>query len=189
MSADYKAKYLEVRDKLVEATDVAFRLGYEEGMRDGEMQAQQAQMQAQQEQMAQAEAMMGGGEMPPGAEGGGEMPPGMEEAMAAAEQGEGAPPEAMDEEQAGELDAHIQALEEMVAKGEKPSVKDMRGKVEKLSSLRKNQKEAWKKKTSQTLSSQKSFVDNLIKKWESDAKETVNDIDKIIKDSGVEVQK
>lgn len=53
---DYKDKYLDLRDKFLKSTDVAFRLGYEQGLKDA--QQQQAQMQVQQQQqMAQMQQM------------------------------------------------------------------------------------------------------------------------------------
>ena len=35
MASDYKTKYLDLRAKYLESTDVAFRLGYEKGLKDG----------------------------------------------------------------------------------------------------------------------------------------------------------
>lgn len=199
MSADYKQKYLEMRDKLIDSTDAAYRLGYAEGLEKGEQQAQQAQMQAQMEAQAQMETQaqmqaMAQGGMPPGAEGEmpqEEMPPGAEGEMPPEmmESGEEMPPEEMAGEQsASDLDSSIAELEAMVAKGEKPSVRQMRDKIESLSELRKSQKVAWKNKVKQTTNSQKEFVNSLISKWDSSAKDTSLDIEKVMKESGIEVQ-
>jgi hypothetical protein len=50
---DYKEKYLDLRDKFLKSTDVAWRLGYEQGLKDSQI--QQAQQQQQQMQMQQAQ--------------------------------------------------------------------------------------------------------------------------------------
>lgn len=198
MSADWKVKYLDIRSKLKEATDVAFRLGYERGMKDGTQAAAMQQMQ-QQAQMQQA-MMQGGGQpgapgedpsqggMPPGGDQGGGMPPGMEgggdEAMM-----DGAAPEEMGDEQGGsELDQHINELQGLVAKGEKPSVLDIRKAVQSLAGIRKNQKNAWAKKTEKVIPAQKKVVDNILKKWEQESKKPSEKIEEIIKEHGLTVE-
>lgn len=197
MSADWKVKYLSIRAKLKESTDVAFRLGYERGMKDGTQAAAMQQMQ-QQAQMQQA-AMQGGqpgalgedpsqGGMPPGADqGGGQMPPGMEgggDTMM-----DGAAPEEMGDEQGGsELDQHINELQGLVSKGEKPSVLDIRKAVQSLAGLRKNQKNAWAKKTEKIIPAQKKVVDSILAKWEFEAKKPSEKIEEIIKEHGLTVE-
>lgn len=193
MSADWKVKYLDIRSKLKEATDVAFRLGYERGMKDG---TQAAAMQQMQQQAQMQQAMMQGGQpgapgedpsqggMPPGEEQGGEMPPGGDEAMM-----DGAAPEEMGDAQGGsELDQHINELEGLVAKGEKPSVLDIRKAVQSLAGLRKNQKNAWAKKTEKIIPAQKKVVDNILKKWEEESKRPSEKIEEIIKQHGLTVE-
>ena len=60
---DWKSKYLELRSKYMNAIDVGFRLGVEEGTRNAEMEALQMQVQQMEEQAAmEAEAAMMGGE-------------------------------------------------------------------------------------------------------------------------------
>jgi hypothetical protein len=194
MAADYKVKYLDIRSKLKESTDVAYRLGYERGMKDGTQAAQMQQMQ-QQAQMQQAMMQGGqpgapgedpsqGGEMPPGAEQGGEMPPGGDEAM----QGAPAPEEMGDEQGGSELDQHINELESLVSKGEKPTVLSIRKAVEALAGIRKNQKNAWQKKAEKIVPAQKSLVDNILKKWESEAKKPSAGLEEIIKQHGLSVE-
>lgn len=58
---DWKSKYMELRSKYMNAIDVAFRLGHEEGAREAEMENLQMQVQEMEEQaaMAEQEAMMG----------------------------------------------------------------------------------------------------------------------------------
>jgi hypothetical protein len=54
MQVDYKNKYKELKLKFKDTVDLAFRLGVEEGMRQGQVQqAQQAQASAEQAQQAQ----------------------------------------------------------------------------------------------------------------------------------------
>lgn len=185
MSADYKQKYLQLRAKYLEAADVSFRLGYEQGMKDAMMQQMQQQMQMQQE--AEAAAMQGAQE--------GELSP-EEQAQMEAESGapmEEAPPEAADQEgmsnsMGSELDQHIEELASLVAKGEKPSILSMREKVDELVSLRKSQKQKMSGKMKQNVSAQKSFVDNLLKKWETESKDTVSDLEEIIKQHEVNTE-
>jgi hypothetical protein len=197
MALDWKTKYLDIRAKLKEATDVSFRLGYERGMKDGTQAAAMQQMQ-QQQQMQQA--MMGGGQpgqpgapgedqgqMPPGAEDQGQMPPGVEGGDEA--QMGGAAPEDMGGEQGGsELDQHINELQGLVQKGEKPSVLDIRKAVQALAGIRKNQKSAWQKKIERVIPAQKKVVDSILKKWEAESKKPSEKLEDIIKEHGLTVE-
>lgn len=80
---DYKQKYKELRSKYMNAVDVSYRLGYEQGQKDAEMEMMQMQLQEAQAAAQAAEAAAMGGEemvdengMPiPPEEGGEEMPP------------------------------------------------------------------------------------------------------------------
>jgi len=186
MAADYKQKYVELRTKFVEATDVSFRLGYEQGMKDAMMQqAQQQVEQAEQERQMQEQAMMQGGE--PGQEG---MPP--EEQAMQAEDGMPMEEDMTPEEGAAaggsELDQNIEELQGLVAKGEKPSVLDMRKAVEALADLRKSQRAKLSQKTKADVSSQKKLVTGLLKKWEDESKETSSDLEEILKQHDVQVE-
>jgi len=196
MSADWKVKYLDIRAKLKEATDVAYRLGMEAGLKQG---AQQAQMQAMQQQQQMQQQMMQGGQpgaegdpsqggMPPGADQGG-MPPGME--GGGDEQGmEGGapPPEEMGDAGGGsELDGHIAELEGLVSKGEKPTVLQIRKAVESIAALRKSQKNVWQKKMDKIIPAQKSVVDSILKKWENEAKKPSENIEALIKQHGLKI--
>jgi hypothetical protein len=69
---NWKDKYMELRSKYMNATDVAFRLGVQEGQKNAQFEQAQMELQQMQEQMAmqaQADPMMGGEEMPPEAMG------------------------------------------------------------------------------------------------------------------------
>ena len=186
MPSDYKSKYLDIRAKFLEASDVAYRLGFENGMKEGEQVAQQQAMAEQQamEQAAAQGAMPGmEGEMPPGMEG--EMPPeemGMEPGMEPGAEG-------MEEEGGGsDLDSGIEELSSLVAKGEKPSVISMRKAVGKINDLRKSQKDKWRKKTEKTTSAQKKIVDGVLKKWEDESKDVTGNLENILKEHGVNLE-
>ncbi len=58
---DWKSKYAELRSKYMNAIDAAFRLGFEEGQREAEMENLQQQVTEMEEAqaMAEQEAMMG----------------------------------------------------------------------------------------------------------------------------------
>jgi hypothetical protein len=120
---DWKQKYVELRAKYLNAVDVAFRLGVQEGMRNAEIQQLQTQLQ---EAQAQAQAAMAAAQQPPmGGEG---MPvdeqgmpvEGMEGEIPVDE--EGMPVEGMEEEGGGELDQSIDELEGLVKKEKKLDV-------------------------------------------------------------------
>lgn len=196
MAADWKTKYMDIRAKLKDATDVAFRLGYEKGMKDG---TQAAQMQAMAQQQQQQAAMMGGAPGQPGdlsqdpaMQGGdpsqGGMPPeagGDEDVM----MGGAAPDAEADAEGGGsELDQHINELQSLVAKGEKPSVLDIRKAVTALAGIRKNQKNVWAKKAEKIIPAQKKVVDSILKKWENESKQPSEGLEKIIKEHGLKIE-
>ena len=181
MAADYKKKYLDIRSKLIESVDVAFRDGYEQGMKEGaeqaQQQAEQEQMMMEQQQMQQEAAMNGQAPeamdgVPP------EAPMGEEEMM----------PEEMGGEEAGsELDQHISELEGMVSKGEKPKIADLRKAVAGMVDLRKNQKNVFAKKTEKIISGQKNLVDNILNKWEKEATSVTENLEEVIKEHGIKL--
>ncbi len=205
MASDYKTKYMDIRAKLKEATDVAFRLGYERGMKDG---TQAAQMQAMAQQQQQQAAMMGGAPGQPGQPGGdpsqdpsmqggdpsqGGMPP---EAGGAPDDGSqdpmmagGAPDDGGGDDAGGgsELDQHIDELQGLVAKGEKPTVLDIRKAVQALAGIRKSQKNAWAKKTEKIIPAQKKVVDSILAKWEKEAEKPSSGLEAIIKEHGLKI--
>ncbi len=128
---DYKQKYDGLRAKYMNAVDVAFRLGIEEGKRSAEMenlQQQVAEMQEQQAMAAEAD-MMGGEEemMPEEMMGEEEMMPeeGMEEEMPEDELGG-----AIDELEGYVKNEGAGELAELMKSFHKPS-KDIKTKAEK----------------------------------------------------------
>ena len=128
---DWKQKYFELRSKYINAIDIGFRLGVEEGKRMADMENMQMQLQQAQEQLMAAQQQMAAQEqMPPEEE---EMSP---EEMAAMGEEEMPPEEmaAMGEEQipleedeeivsppdeGDNLENTINELEKYVSKNEK----------------------------------------------------------------------
>ncbi len=147
---NYKQKYQELKAKYMNAVDMAFRLGVEEGMKQSQLdQANQQLAQAQAAQQGMGGDPSGGqpGGMPgeesptnnngaPGAPSGG----GPDKSGAASVQPPPAGP-ASENPQGSELDQHIEKLESMVAKSEQLDVTDLKKAIEDLKSLQKSQKE------------------------------------------------
>lgn len=188
MSADYKSKYMDIRSKLIESVDVAFRDGYAQGLEKGAQQAQEQQMQqqAEMEQQMQQQAAMGQ------EEGGEQMPQSEEEQAAMMEQEDQQmemAPEEMGEEDGSELDSHISELEGLISKGERPKILDLRKAVLNITSLRKTQKDKFQAKIAKTVSKQKSVVDNILKKWETESKSVTDNLENIIKEHGITIGK
>lgn len=192
MAVDYKMKYLDLRAKFMKTADRMYRLGKEDGLKEGQMQAQQqqAEMQAQQEAMMNGQPQIDpetGQPIPP--EAGGEMPMSPEEqaAMGGEMPEEGMP---MEEGQGSELDERIGELESLVAKGEKPKVTDLRKVIIELAELRKNQKQLKPNHKKVVVSKQKDLVDNMLKKWEKEAnKESVTEnLESIIEAEGINLK-
>lgn len=188
-AVDYKQKYIDLRAKFAKTCDKYYRAGYEEGMKEGQMQAQQEQMmqQQQQEMIAQGIDPETGQPIQGGAVDENGMPIEDQGAMEAAQ--EGMAPEGMDEAQGSELDQHINELEGLVSKGEKPKVTDLRKAVKALASLRKSQKAKLKSNHKEvTVSKQKDLVNNMLKKWESEANKSVTDnLEEIIASEGIKI--
>lgn len=149
---DWKSKYYELRSRHINAMDVSFRLGFQEGLKAAEIQNMQTQL--QQAQQAAAAGMAGGGAMPPEAMGG-EMPP---EAMGGApEGGEEEIPAEEEEPEGSELDSSISELEQLVSKNEKIDFSKM------LKSLHKS---GVNKRDVLELSEKHKKIDEIFKKWD-----------------------
>lgn len=128
MQINYRDKYKELKLKLKNLTDLSFRLGVEEGMRQSQVQqAQEAQQAA--EQQAQMSAQQG----QPGQ-------PGPDGQMPGQSDEQGSP----EGQQVGgsELDNHISELESMLQKMEKGSDEylSLKKSLDKLQSFNVNQK-------------------------------------------------
>ncbi len=189
MSNDYKQKYIEMRHKLIESVDVAWRDGYEQGAKDAQMQAQQQQMEAQAQQAAQQAAMMGGAQ--PGQEGDPNAQMSPEEEQMMMEQGGGQEPmpgqEMPMEGESTELDSKLAELQDLVSKGEKPKVLDLRKIVNELATVRKSQIENFKNKNKKVETAQRSLVKNILKKWSDESKSVTDDLEKILATDGLKL--
>lgn len=128
MENNYKAKYEEIKAKWMSSVDAAFRLGYEQGAKE----AQMNQMMEQQQQQAElAAAQVGAPQGQPGKD----AQPGQEP-----QPGEEQPQEPDSQHPDGsELDQHIAQLEGMLGKGE-VSVTDLNKTLNDLKSLQKSYK-------------------------------------------------
>jgi len=157
---DWKSKYFELRSKHINAIDVSFRLGFQEGLKAAEL--QNMQMQLQQAQQAAMAAPPGGmppggevppeeaiaqeGQMPP-EEGGGEVPAPEEAEVVGEEGGEGS----------DELGSSIDELEQYVSKNEKIDFNKM------MKSLHKSNVQP---KNSSDMSARHKKAEDILKKWE-----------------------
>jgi hypothetical protein len=172
---DWKSKYYELRSRHINAMDISFRLGFQEGLKTAELQNMQIQL--QQAQQVAAAGMAGGG-MPPemgGAPAAGEMPPEMGGGMPPEAMGGEMPPEAMEgapegapveegeeipaeeeEPEGNELDVSISELESLVSKNEKIDFSKMLKSLHKSNNNKKNVSE---------LSERHKKIDDIMKKW------------------------
>lgn len=152
---NYKQKYMELRAKYMNAVDVAFRLGFEEGGKQSQLDnANQQVQQAQAEKQAMAGAAPG---QPPaennnGAPGTPDQGSGADKSGApsiqpapvdpakpapAAGPGGPAPMKESENPEGSELDQHIAKLESMIQKSEDPAA-DLKKSLDELKELSKN---------------------------------------------------
>jgi hypothetical protein len=131
---NWKNKYLELRSKYINDIDMAFRLGYEQGMQGAQQQqAQEQKTQMEQAQQLQAQGLNGDngeGKAPRLGDEGGEI-----------EQ----PGQSPGTEQSSELDQHIGKLETMLSSTPDAEIKKS---LQALVTLRKAEKEAMELKKS-----------------------------------------
>ena len=159
---DFRHKYLELRAKFLKSTDTAYRLGYEQGLKDAsmqQMQQQQAQQQQMQEmQMQQSQQQGQESEQPQGQP----QDQGQQEDQSQGQeqpQGQG--------QQEDHLGQSMDELGNIVNKNEVHSVSSFLGSSA-HHNLDSNQKAA--------VTMQKRIVDNILKKWEDESKKTSKDI-------------
>ena len=141
---DWKDKYFELRSKYLNAIDVAFRLGAQEGQRNAEMENLQQQVAQAEEQAAMAAQ---GGMMP-----GEELPP--EEMMP----GEELPPEEGGQEP--DLDSSINELESFVKAEKNVNIANLMKSIHKSIPKNDNKKEPKSKKAEK--------IGSMIKKWDNE---------------------
>ena len=183
LKTEWKQKYYDLRSRYMNAIDLAFRLGVEQGLKEAEMQNMQMQLQQAQEQAAAAaqmppEADMPGGEaLPPD-----QMPPeGGLEADAPPEGEVGPEGEMLDEEMMGEeeggedeLDQSIDELESYVRKGETPTLEKLAKSIHRVKDTKQ------KVDTQKSLNQNRKIVDGILKKWENESKKKTDSILDII---------
>ena len=167
---NWKMKYTELKSKYMNAVDMAYRLGVEEGLKQGQLDSanqQLAEASAQQQDQA-----AGGGDPGMGGGAGGQLPGGKQNnnsAPGTPDQGAGndksgaasvqptptggqpavAPMKESEHPEGTELDQHIAKLESMIAKSEDLDINDLKGAINDLKSLQKSQKEQLELKKSQ----------------------------------------
>jgi len=187
---DYRAKYMDLKTKYQETVDLAWRLGYEQGLRDAQVD------QAQNDAMAQAQA----GTPQPGQEGEAES---AESAQSVSQNPNG-----------DELDSHIARLESMLGKSEispmdlgdlKKTLSDIRSLqvqlnlTKSLDSIKNIKMAPLKKSTNfsprvqanlpepakKALSLQEKIVNDVFSKWEKDEQKVASDINSILNIDGI----
>jgi hypothetical protein len=176
---DYKAKYLELRTKLIESTDLAYRLGYEQGFEKGQSSQQQMQQQQVDEFGNPIQQNNGFGSEQP------QIVNGQESKFKTEEKSpfdvDNSTALNMDGTMGGgsELDQHIDQLEGLVKKGERPTLLEIRSVVGKISDLRKNQKNIVERAEG-SVAWQKEIINNLINNMDKKTETTLEGLEKII---------
>ncbi len=133
----YRNKYIELRGKYLADLDVSFRLGFEAGGQQAQLD-QAAQQQAAQQQADQMAAQGGGDQFGGGQEGGAQ--PGQDPTQAGADAGGGQPPQpGQPDQQGSELDSHIAELESMVNQPGADAGGQIQKSLHKLKAFRKSQ--------------------------------------------------
>lgn len=204
MAQDYKMKYMELRSRFVSSLDVAFRLGYQKGQQDGQMQ----QMQQQQAQQMQMQQQMMGQMQQPSALQQDQSSAGLEQSAENFEN----QAQNLDQNGASEIEQGIQELEELLGKGEIDTksaqsllnlLNKSLSKLNNSTSLAKSEdlkrmnegKEIFKQaaighnkniqsKSEEAHSLQKKIVNDILKKWESEEQEAAGDILNTLKIEG-----
>lgn len=180
---DYKAKYLSIRQKLIQTADTSYRMGFQAGMQQAQMQqaqeqAQQAQMQAQQaqqqvQQMQQAQMSQ-------------QQDPNQQEQMSPEQEQQAQMQQAQQQNEPTEMDQHIAELEELVNKSENLTVEDLMKSVEKIKAAKipKSYSFSYEHNMSpnakRDLSMQEKIVSDMLNKWESEEKSAKAEMSTII---------
>jgi len=193
---DYKSKYMDLKTKYQETADLAWRLGYEQGLKDAQLDQLQQESQ-QNEAMAQAQA----GTPQPGQ-------PGEESSEGGEQPGQGEEQPTSQNPNEDELGQHIEKLESMLGKSEISSfeLQDLKKTLSDIKSLQiqinltkslssikstrlaKSQSVSFSPKTKanlpapaqKALSTQQEIVDTIFKKWEGEASKAASDISSIL---------
>lgn len=187
MALDYKQKYTQLLSAFVKATDTSYRLGFEDGSREAEMQAVNQQNQQMQQQMAaqqaQMQSMQGQGQDP-------NAQPEQDEQMQDQQmQDQQMQDQQMQDEQGqpNELDQKINELEQIVNKSEKLSP-EIKKAIDAVSDIRKSLVIKASSEQKRVLSSQKKLVDNLVSKWGKEIEGTKKDIKDVLMKEGIKIE-
>jgi hypothetical protein len=164
---DYKEKYMQLRARYLQAIDVAFRSGYQQGMEKAQIQAAAQQLQQSQQQAAQAQAQP--------------------------QQVDEQPSQGVSESQASELDAYIDALEAELQKSESENgLGALRGLRELVSGLKKSKIDISALRLNETAaknmsaedksasSRQQKLVESFLDKWEKEARKTAGSVAEVV---------
>lgn len=198
---DYRAKYMDLKTKFQETVDLAWRLGFEQGAQQAQLD-QVAQQQAQADQMA----MAANGQPQPGQSG--------EEGTPGEEQSEQPGQPQSQNPNGDELDQHIQKLESMLGKTEinpmelgdlKKTLADIRSLqvqinlTKSLESIKNTKMAPLKKSISfspkvqanlpepakKALSLQENIVKSVFEKWSKDESQAASQIGSILNVDGI----
>jgi len=147
---DYKEKYLRIKARLIKAVDQSFRMGYEAGAKQAEMEFLQQKVAEQEQANAMMEQEANGFGSTPGEEGleagpmggGGDAQMGEEGMMEDTGVSEGGASD--------DINLLMDELGAMVAKGEKPKITDIRDRIFKLQNVLTGDKEVKPMEKSET---------------------------------------
>lgn len=186
---NYKIKYQELKMKFMNSVDTAFRLGYEQGMKDSQLQ----EMQNQQAQAQEAMSAQNGA-------------PGSEESAPEGEQ-PGSEENEQEHPNGSELDQHIAKLEGMLGKSEfspetqeelKKSISeiksyktqiDLKKSMKSIKTIGKNINQFKLGKTAnhnlpekakRALNTQEQIVSSIMKSWDEQEKKVSEEIKKVL---------
>lgn len=135
---NYKMKYQSLKGKFMSSVDMAFRLGYEAGAKDAQVeQAAQAQQQAAEQEAQMGQDPQGGSEGGWQGEEVSQADPSSSPNAPGAESAGGAPMQESEHPDGSELDQHINMLESMLAKGEEAvDSQDLRKALDQIKSFK-----------------------------------------------------
>ena len=192
--ADYKQKYEQLKATFLSTVQNSYRLGMEAGINQAQQQnalQQAADATAKLQALQNPQQLDANGQPIAGQPMAGQGQPNQDGSqLSQLDQSGQTPsssqspigqqdPNAMDEGQGTELDNHINELSNLVQKGQKPSLPELRQKLEQIQDLRKSQKQV-KPPTKKIESSQKQLLNSILKSWKDEVPKTASSIADII---------
>jgi hypothetical protein len=195
MALDYKHKYDQLKNTFLSSVQTSYKLGFEAGLN-------QAQLQNAQQQASDAQAQLQALQNPQQVDANGQpiqnqpgQPASEQSGQISGQNGpvSGQPSQmgqqpAMDEGQGTELDTHINELEGLISKGQKPSLPELRQKLEQIQDLRKSQRQS-KPQAKKVESTQAKLLKNILDGWKQEAPKISNSIADIIAQAEAKVGK